>query len=87
LKEYAVETFWTRPEARRHFKVGKTKFGEDIEPRLDKVYIGPRTLRLTGSSIARVTEEMIAGSAAVAAAAPPIPTTKRKVQRRLAENA
>ncbi|HEY4982611.1 MAG TPA: hypothetical protein VII24_11920 [Pseudolabrys sp.] len=80
-----MESFWTKREARGHFKVGATKFAEDILPRLDKVYMGPRSLRLTGSSIARVTEEIIAESAAVAATTPPIPQAKRKVQRRLAD--
>jgi hypothetical protein len=88
VEEHAVETFWRKPETRRHFKVGATKFAEDIAPRLDKVYIGPRTIAFTGTSVARVTQEIIDESTAVAAAKPPIPTNaKRKAQRRLAEDA
>jgi hypothetical protein len=86
LKEHTMESFFTKREARNHFKVGATKFAEDILPRLDRVYVGPRSLRLTGSSIARVTEEIIAQSAAVAAAAPPVPVNKRKA-RSVAEDA
>jgi hypothetical protein len=82
-----METFWRKPETRGHFKVGKSKFEEDIAPRLDKIYIGPRTIAYTGSSVARVTQEIIDESAAIAAAKPPIPDAKRKTQRRVDEDA
>jgi hypothetical protein len=75
-----MESFLTKLEARSHFRVGKTKFSEDIQPRLDTVYVGPRSPRFTRSSVERVTQEIINQSATVAAAAPPVPVAKRKAQ-------
>ena len=82
-----MESLLTKLEAQNLFKVRKTKFSEDIQPRLDTVYVGPRSPRFTRSSAERLMEAFIAESAAVAAAAPPVPVNKRKAQRRVAEDA
>jgi hypothetical protein len=73
-----VERLLRKPEARRCFSVGKTTFEERIVPRLDKVYVGPRTVTFTQTSVERLMEELKAESAAIAAAAPPVPVAKRK---------
>jgi predicted DNA-binding transcriptional regulator AlpA len=52
-----------KPEARRRIPVGKTKFEEDIAPRLDKVRLGPRCVGFTEDSVERVIDELIAESA------------------------
>lgn len=73
-----MERLLRKPEARRCFAVGKTTFEERIVPRLDKVFVGPRTVTFTQTSVERLIEELKAESAAVAAAAPPVPVAKRK---------
>ena len=57
-----TEVIVRKPEARRQIPVGKTKFEEDIV-RLDKVYLGPRCVGFTQSSINRLIAELIAESA------------------------
>jgi hypothetical protein len=58
-----TEVIVRKPEARRQIPVGKTKFEEDIVPRLDKVYLGPRCVGFTQSSINRLIAQLIAESA------------------------
>jgi hypothetical protein len=52
-----------KPEARQRIPVGKTKFDEDIAPRLDKVHLGPRCVGFTEDSVDRLVDELIAESA------------------------
>ena len=58
-----MERLLRKPEARRCFAVGKTTFEERIVPRLDKVYVGPRTVTFTQTSVERLLEELKAESA------------------------
>lgn len=53
-----------KEEARRRVGVGKTKFEEDIVPRLTKVQLGPRAVGYLESSIDRLIDEFVAESAA-----------------------
>jgi predicted DNA-binding transcriptional regulator AlpA len=58
-----TERILRKPEVRSRVPVGKTKFEEDIAPRLDKVYLGPRCVGFTESSVERLIKELIAESA------------------------
>jgi hypothetical protein len=88
VEEHAMETLLTKSEALGIFKVRKSKFAEDIQPRLETIYVGPRSPRFTRSSAERLMEALKAESAAVAAAKPPVPVNpKRKAPRRAAEDA
>ena len=49
--------------ARMRFGVGKTKFMQDIAPRLQRVQIGPRATSFTDSSIEALIQEMAAETA------------------------
>jgi hypothetical protein len=59
-----------KSEARRRIPVGKTKFEQDIVPRLDKVRLGPRCVGFTEDSVDRVIDELIAESANIPAIVP-----------------
>ncbi len=59
------ENLVRKREALKRFPVGRTKFEEDIAPRLTKVRLGPRCVAFTESSIDRVVDEFIAESAAI----------------------
>lgn len=63
-------------EARRRIPTGKTKFDQDIAPRLVKVQIGPRCVGFTESSIERLIEDLIAESTTTPRA--PLPTDKHQ---------
>lgn len=65
-----------KPEARQRIPVGKTKFEEDIVPRLDKVFLGPRCVGFTESSIDRLIRQLILESA-TAAPIVPVPNARR----------
>lgn len=54
-----------KPEARQRIPVGKTKFEQDIVPRLTKVRLGPRCVGFTEDSVDRVVDELIAESATI----------------------
>jgi predicted DNA-binding transcriptional regulator AlpA len=58
-------------EARYRVGLGKTKFHEDVAPRLVRVQIGPRAVGYTESSVERLIQELIAESAALARYSPP----------------
>jgi len=60
--------------------VGHTKFEEDFAPRLDKVYLGPKSVGYTMSSLQRLIAELVAESAN-APAITPAPNKRRKVSR------
>jgi hypothetical protein len=62
-----TESILRKPEVRRRIPVGHTKFEEDIAPRLDKVFLGPRCVGFTESSVERLIKELITESAAHAA--------------------
>jgi predicted DNA-binding transcriptional regulator AlpA len=64
-----------KPEVRNRIPVGKTKFEQDIVPRLDKVHLGPRCVGFTESSVQRVISELIAESASIPDF---VPTPNRK---------
>ncbi len=65
------EIILKKPEVRRQIPVGKTKFEEDIAPRLEKVYLGPHSVGFTQSSVDRVKAELIAASANAPKIVPP----------------
>jgi predicted DNA-binding transcriptional regulator AlpA len=51
-----------KPEIRHRFGVGQSKLEEDILPRLDKVYLGPRCVAYTEASVDRLYDQLIAES-------------------------
>ncbi len=57
------ERILRKPEVRRLVPVGKTKFEEDIAPRLEKVQLGPRCVGYTESSVQRLIHDLIAETA------------------------
>ena len=65
------ERILRKPEVRNRLPVGKTKFEEDIAPRLEKVHLGPRCVGFTESSVERLIKDLIAESAARDSATPP----------------
>jgi hypothetical protein len=67
-----------KPEVRGRIPVGKTKFEEDIAPRLEKIQLGPRCVGFTESSVDRLIKELVTESATAPQFVPP-PNKKRKV--------
>lgn len=63
-------------KAREILGVGKTKFDQDLVPRLEKVVLGPRAVAFTDSSIQRLIRELVAESAS-APKIVPAPNKKR----------
>jgi hypothetical protein len=53
-----------QPATRGKFPVGRTTFFEEIEPKLERVRLGPRAIGYTDRSVERVIEEGIAAARA-----------------------
>jgi predicted DNA-binding transcriptional regulator AlpA len=53
-----------KAQVRDRIPVGKTKFEEDIVPRLTKIQLGPRAVGYLESSVDRLIDELIEESAA-----------------------
>jgi hypothetical protein len=51
-----------RPASRGLFNVGKSLFYEEIEPRLEKVALGPKAVGYTDRSVEAIQAEMIAAA-------------------------
>ena len=73
------ERILRKPDVRKLIPVGKTKFEEDIVPRLDKVILGPRCVGFTEGSVDRLIKQLILESTA---AAPIVPAPNRAPVRR-----
>jgi predicted DNA-binding transcriptional regulator AlpA len=76
MKVSTPERILRKPEVRQRIPVGKTKFEEDIAPRLDKVQLGQRAVGFTESSVNALIAELIAESGTIERA--PIPSDKHK---------
>jgi hypothetical protein len=63
IKQERQERIVRKAEARRRIPVGKTKFEEDISPRLTKVQLGPRAVGYLESSVDRLIDQMVEESA------------------------
>jgi hypothetical protein len=76
-----------KPAVKLRFPVGNSKLEEDILPRLDKVYLGPRCVAYTESSVDRLYDELVANGANAPKFVPepnkdPKPPSKRQAARR-----
>lgn len=71
------ERILRKPEVRKLIPVGKTKFDEDIAPRLEKVALGVRAVGFTETSVDRLIKQLILESTTAAKIVPAPNRTRR----------